>query len=265
MKAKFAAAIIAASFAIFGTTFALLPSTSASIGNDTTTSNTTTMSSMNMTALGNMSDTMTSGSMGDGIMEHLSWYKESGKMFGIISSIQNNEDGEPAWVLTGHWMMTNDTSGTNATEGPATNITDFHAGFYMTMFDGSAQHTHEISNFTQLEPSITEGNETTVVGTTTVTLAEGPVHDVDTEITISGGNIIAISVDSEQTDNHFGDTPIYGMVITPEIIQHAMSQMMNSTHSMTGDMMGRDYMMQNNNYNNSNDTNTYSMPEELEN
>lgn len=211
-----------------------------------------------MTTLGNMSDTMTSGAMGDSMMEHMSWYNESGKTFGIISSIQNNEEGEPAWVVAGHWMMTNDTSGTNATEeGPTTNITDFHAGFYMTMLDGSAQHTHEISNFTQLEPSTTEDNETTVVGTTTVTLAEGPVHDVDTEITISGGNIIAISVDSEQTDNHFGDTPIYGMIVTPEIIQHAMSQMMNSTHAMTGDMTGRDYMMQGNN------TTTSSMPEEL--
>jgi hypothetical protein len=198
---------------------------------------------------------MTPGAMGDSIMEHLQRYKESGKMFGIISSIQNNEEGEPAWVVAGHWMMTNDTSGTNATEGgPTTNITDFHAGFYMTMFDGSAQHTHEISNFTQLEPSVTEDNETTIVGTATVTLAEGPVHDVNTEITISGGNIIAITVDPEQTDNHFGNTPIYGMVVTPEIIQHAMSQMMNSTYGKTGDMMGRDHMMPS--YNN----NTSLMP-----
>ncbi len=199
-----------------------------------------------------MSDTMTSGEMGDNM--YMSWYNQTGKMFGIISSIQNNEDGEPAWVVAGHWMMTNDTSGTNATETSSTNITDFHAGFYMTMLDGSAQHTHEIYNFTQLEPGTTEGNETTVVGTTTVTLREGPVHDVDTEITISGGNIIAISIDQEQTDNHFGDTPIYGMVVTPEIIQHAMSQM-NHT-GMMGDMTGRDYgqMMQGN---------TTAMPEGL--
>jgi hypothetical protein len=196
--------------------------------------------------------------MEDGLMEHMKWYNESGKMFGIISSIQNNEEGEPAWVVAGHWMMTNDTSGTNATEeGSTTNITDFNAGFYMTRFDGSAQHTHKIFNFTQTEPSTTEGNETRVVGTTTVTLAEGPVHNVDTEITISGGNIIAISVDPEQTNNHFGNTPIYGMVITPEIIQHTLSEIMNSTHSMTGDMMGRDYMMHN-----SNNTTTYSMPDE---
>ncbi|MEW6604089.1 MAG: hypothetical protein AB1351_05305 [Thermoproteota archaeon] len=252
MKAKLAVAVIAASFAIFGTAFALLPTATASLYNGTPTSNTTTSSGTNMTTPGNMSDTMTSGTMGDSM--HMSWYNQTGKMFGIISSIQNNEDGEPAWVVAGHWMMTNDTSGTNATGGPSTNITDFYAGFYMTMLDGTAQHTHEISNFTQLEPSTTEGNETTITGTTTVTLREGPVHDVDTEITISGGNIIAISLDPEQTDNHFGDTPIYGMVVTPEIIQHVMSQMMNSTHAMMGDMTGRGHMMQGN---------TTAMPEEL--
>lgn len=178
---------------------------------------------------------------------HMSWYNQTGKMFGIMSSIQNNEEAEPSWVVAGHWMMTNDTSGTNATEGPTTNITDFYAGFYMTMLDGSAQHYHEIYNFTQLEASATEGNETTVTGTTTVTLREGPVHDVDTEITISGGNIIAISIDQEQTDNHFGDTPIYGMTITPEIVQQVMSKAMNHTRMM-GDTTGWDYgqMMQGN-------------------
>jgi hypothetical protein len=248
---------MAVSFAIFGTAFVLLPTATASLYNGTMSSNTTTSSSMssNMTTFGNMSDTMTSGAMGD---MHMSWYNQTGKMFGIVSSIQNNEDGEPAWVVAGHWMMTNDTSGTNATESPITNITDFHAGFYMTMLDGTAQHTHEISNFTQLEASTTEGNETTVTGTTTVTLREGPVHDVDTQITISGGNIIAISLDPEQTDNHFGDTPIYGMTVTPEIIRHTMSQMMNSTNGwMMGDMSGRGYghMMQGNM--------TAAMPEEL--
>ncbi|HXG06037.1 MAG TPA: hypothetical protein VNI77_01770 [Nitrososphaera sp.] len=260
MNAKFAAAAIATAFAILGIPLALTPSASASIQNTATASNATTTS--NMIMLGNMSDPMTWETMGDTAREHMQWYNKSGKMFGIISSIQNSEEGEPAWVLAGHWMITNDTSGINATEGgPATNITDFHAGFYMTMFDGSAQHPHEIYNFTQLERSTTEGNETTVVGTATVTLAEGPVHDVDTEITISGGNIIGISVDPEQTDNHFGNTPIYGMVITPEIIEHSMSQMMNATHGMTGDMMGRDYMTQANNTG----ITTPAMSEELEN
>jgi hypothetical protein len=243
MKAKLAAAVIAALFAVFGTVFALAtPAMANQHLGGAMSSNTTTSSYMHSNVTGG-NDTMTSGFMGDRM--HMSW-NDTGKMFGIISSIQNNEDGEPAWVVAGHWMMANDTAASNDTEA-ATNITDFHAGFYMTMLDGSAQHSHEIYNFTQEGDGTTQGNETTVTGTATVTLREGPVHDVPTDITISQGNIIAISVDQEATDGHFGDTPIYGMTITPEIISHVMSQMggmghMNTTtaSTMMGNMTGKD-------------------------
>ena len=53
-------------------------------------------------AMGNGSDTMTSGFMGDMPM---TWHDDSGKMFGLISSIQNGEGGEPAWITTGHWIL----------------------------------------------------------------------------------------------------------------------------------------------------------------
>src|SRR5688572_5298236 len=81
---------------------------------------------------GNSSDTMSSGVMGD----HMSmmWGNDSSKMFGAMSSIQNDEDGEPAWIVTGHWTMSNDTGVSNAT---GTNVTDFYAGFQMIGLDGS--------------------------------------------------------------------------------------------------------------------------------
>jgi hypothetical protein len=165
---------------------------------------------------GNASDTMISG-MGDNMS--MMWFGDEGKMFGIISSLQNNETGEPGWMVTGHWMMTNET------EDGSTNITDFYAGFHMIMLDGTAGHTHEIYDFAQDSDSVTDstGNVTTITGTSTVTMREGPVEDVPTEITISNGKVIAISLDPEALDNHFGDTPIYGMVITPEILQHMMN------------------------------------------
>ena len=46
--------------------------------------------------------------------------------------------------------------------------------------------------------------------------------------------MIAISLDPEALENHFGDTPIYGMVITPEIMQHIMNATTAST--MMGNM-----------------------------
>jgi len=159
------------------------------------------------------------------------WPNEPGKMFGAISSLQN-EDDEPSWILTGHWMMSNETGGANTT---GTNVTDFYAAFQMIELDGSAGHSHEIYNFTQDGESTTEGNSTTVTGTSTVTMREGPVEDVGTEITISEGKVIAISLDEEPLDDHFGDTPIYGIVITPEIMQHMMNNTMTSS---MGDMDG---------------------------
>lgn len=158
--------------------------------------------------------TTSSGMMGDNMS--MMWFGDEGKMFGIISSLQNNETGEPGWMVTGHWMMT------NKTEDGSTNITDFYAGFHMIMLDGTAGHTHEIYDFAQDSDSVTD-NTTTITGTSTVTMREDPVEDVPTEITISNGKVIAISLDPEALDNHFGDTPIYGMVITPEILQHMMN------------------------------------------
>jgi hypothetical protein len=167
----------------------------------------------------------------------MSWFNDTA-MFGLISSLQNDENGEPAWMTTGHWMMTNGTEA-NATETTGTNITDFYSGFQMIMLDGTAGHTHEIYNFTQDGECTAVGNATTVAGTSTVTMREGPVEDVGTEITISEGKVIAISLDPEALENHFGDTPIYGMVITPEIMQHIMNQTtMTSSLGNTTGMMG---------------------------
>ncbi|AFU57424.1 hypothetical protein Ngar_c04800 [Candidatus Nitrososphaera gargensis Ga9.2] len=204
MKTKLAIAAIAALLALFGGIFALATPALANLYSDTMTS-----SSDMATDDGDNDDsnTMTSRLMDHSIM---SWF-DKGKKFGIVSSIQN-EDGEPAWVVVGHWMMTNETG----------NI-DFYAGFYMTRLDGSAQHTHEIYNFRQAGESSTEGNVTMVRGTSTVTLREGPAEDVETTITLSQGNVIAISLDREAVEDHFGDTPIYGMTITPEIIHHIMN------------------------------------------
>lgn len=213
------AAAIAASLALFGGIFALAGPALA-YPPDTG-------------AAGNATDTMTSGLMGGDMMK---WHNDTGMMFGMISSIQNDESGEPAWLVTGHWMMTNDTGASNETG--STNVTDLHAGFHMVMLDGSAAHSHEVYNFTQEGDSVTSGNVTTITGTATVTMREGPVEDVATEITISQGSVVAISFDPAQIENHFGDTPIYGLVITPEMLRHVMDTMTAS--KMMGNMSGMD-------------------------
>jgi hypothetical protein len=46
--------------------------------------------------------------------------------------------------------------------------------------------------------------------------------------------VIAISPDPAAVENHFGDTPIYGIVVSPEMIE----QMMMRQGNMSGMMQG---------------------------
>ncbi|MCI0563617.1 MAG: hypothetical protein MN733_34525, partial [Nitrososphaera sp.] len=135
-------------------------------------------------------------------------------------------------VISGFWKMefaTNSTSSSGSTNG---DVSDFHAMIAMVMLNGSAMHSHEISNFTQSEdPTLNStGNSTTYVGSSIVTMREGPVSDVDTQIVVSQDRVVEIQLDPASLDNHFGDTPIYGLVITHEMISEFMEKTMIQEH-----------------------------------
>ena len=49
-------------------------------------------------------------------------------------------------------------------------------------------------------------------GTVSITMKEGPVHDVPMSATVKEGNVLSLWLDPSKTDNHFGNTPIYGTV-----------------------------------------------------
>ena len=191
----------------------------------------------------NGADTATPGmSMDMGGGDMMSMLREFGAnhKFGMISSIQNDEQGQPAWIVAGHWMMEmasqNDTT-TSSTSGSISNIAGFDAMLQMVRLNGSAMHTHDISNFTQTGDATFDSstNSTTITGTATITMREGPVQDVQTTIEIAEDKVIAISPDPAVLENHFGDTPIYGLVVSPEMIE----QMMMMRHdNMTGMMQG---------------------------
>jgi hypothetical protein len=190
----------------------------------------------------NTPDTATPGmsmDMGGGDMMTMMREMMANHKWGMISSIQNNEQGQPAWIVAGHWMMElasqNDTA-SSVTTGGISNIAGFNAMLHMVMLNGSAMHSHEISNFTQVGDATFNGdtNSTTITGTATITMREGPVQDVQTTIEIAQDKVIAISPDPAALENHFGDTPIYGVVVSPEMIE----QMMMSYGDMGG-MMNR--------------------------
>jgi hypothetical protein len=148
---------------------------------------------------------------------------------GTIASLQNDNDGKPAWVVSGLWRgsltnmtsaaMMSSSSATNATTASKTNLptATFNSVFNMVMLNGSALHKHQISNVTLTGMSMP--NEKTVVynGTATITMKEGPVNDVPMSIRTLNDNVISIWVDPAKTMNHFGNTPLYG-TITQEVL-----------------------------------------------
>ena len=121
--------------------------------------------------------------------------------YGPIASLNND------WVLAGGYMG----------YGNPSNLSDsgFHATFSMVLKNGTAYHMHQISNAT-IEDVRMDGNNTIMQGTATVTMKDGPISNVPTTWTINNNNTLAISMDPSKINDHFGDTPIYGIEQTPE-------------------------------------------------
>jgi hypothetical protein len=82
----------------------------------------------------------------------------------------------------------------------------------MVMTNGSALHDHEIYDFKLT--NITTLNDSTTIynGTATITMRQGPVTNVPISIKSLESNVISIWADPAMTNNHFGDTPIFGTI-----------------------------------------------------
>src|SRR5919198_2292078 len=119
--------------------------------------------------------------------------------FGTIASIQNGKDGKPEWIVSGIWGFKSLNS----------NSPTFNATFNMFMLNGSAAHNHTITDF-KISGNPTTGNTTAYNGTATVSLKKGPVTGVPISIKLMGDSAVSIWVDPSKTENHFGNTPIYG-------------------------------------------------------
>jgi hypothetical protein len=177
--------------------------------------------------------------------------------YGPIASINND------WILAGHWMGYFNPS----------NLTDsgFHSTFDMVMKNGSAPHMHQISNATISDVKM-DGNNQVIQGSVTITMKDGPVLNVPTTWTTSNNNTLAIELDPSMVNNHFGESPIYGLVLNPEKEMNIMNKMMEdskfmdqwiplmmqnmmSTLNMNGENMSAMPLMMND----SNSTNTMEM------
>jgi hypothetical protein len=146
------------------------------------------------------------------------WKDQKSWTFGLIASIQNNDTGKPSWILSGHWV----TNLINSTKDSfnQTNPAKFDAWINMVMLNGSAMHKHRISNFT-LSNEQTDGKTWTYQGKVTITMKDAPIANVPIEIKVMDNHhVIAISLDSAMTKNHFGNTPIYGTILSLKDMQH---------------------------------------------
>jgi hypothetical protein len=134
--------------------------------------------------------------------------------FGTISSIQNDENGIPAWVLFGHWKgnLASNQSLIQGQGNDALGGESFNAQFEMVRLNGSAGHTHTITNFVASNASQVN-NSTIFNGTATASMREGPVTDIPSSFTITGDKVISILLDPSKVSNHYGNSPIYGLVM----------------------------------------------------
>ena len=155
---------------------------------------------------------------------------------GTVSSIQNDENSNSTWVVSGVWKGSlimdkskediQNNNATNSTSAMTTLITtaklptaSFEAVFNMIMTNGSAVHKHSIYDFILTEMTMPDNKTSVFNGTATITMKNVPVQSVPISIKILSGNIISIWTDPTKLNNHFGDTPIFGTVMKDVIIK----------------------------------------------
>jgi hypothetical protein len=147
--------------------------------------------------------------------------------FGTIASLQNDENGNPTWIVSGLWKgslsmnnktqggegnQTSTTANATVTTGSLPNAT-FHSKFNMVMTNGSAMHDHKIYDFKLTDMSMPNNSTTVYNGTATITMRQGPVPGVPVSIKTMDNNAVSMWVDPTKVNNHFGNTPIFGTIV----------------------------------------------------
>jgi hypothetical protein len=139
--------------------------------------------------------------------------------FGIISSVQNDASGQPAWVVSGHWtsaLLGNNSVNASQLTGNSTVLiggSPFDTQIQMLRLNGTAGHTHTITNFVLANASQPDNMTKIFNGTSTASMMQGPVADIPTSIRIMGDKVISIWLDPTKIESHYGNTSIYGLVM----------------------------------------------------
>ena len=144
-------------------------------------------------------------------------------VFGPIAGLSEDESGTVDWIMVGNWRL-NIANDTDVQNNQSSDV--FNAAIEMIKPDGTARHTHTLTDFVVLNVSNPDNNSTLYNGTSTISLQAGPATDIPTSIQKSNDNVIIINIDPESVDNHFGKLPIYGIRSDPQFMHN--SSMKNS-------------------------------------
>jgi hypothetical protein len=144
----------------------------------------------------------------------------SGSKFGTIGSLQFGNSAEliqagnkypeikVPWILSGGWEFKNINSSSPT----------FNATLQMVMTNGTDPHSHIITDFKMTGSPIKKGIATTYNGTATMSVRPGYIFpnttltDVPISIKLMGPNAMSLWIDPTRTVDHFGRTPIYGVI-----------------------------------------------------
>ena len=126
-------------------------------------------------------------------------------LFGRTIGIVDDENAKPLWIIYGIWK----TNLSNQTQG-GDNSTIFDASFEMIKTDGTSKHTHTLTDFV-LTNVANQNNITLFNGTGTISMPEAPITEVPLSIQVMNNTLGIINIDSNKTDNHFGNDPLYGV------------------------------------------------------
>jgi len=171
--------------------------------NDTSSSNMTDMG--NMTSIDNMTSTSNETST-------------------------TAEETKPPYIVAGDWHL-------DVQDG---SVSDFAANLTMVHTDGTGRHMHEMNNFVSSNSSTmdTSGEGSSFIfGTVDVaTNGEAAWTAADALIIIEKNNVVTISLATEDTEDHFGGQPIYGIV--ESMTDEAGNEMIDTGTEASDDTMG---------------------------
>ncbi len=110
------------------------------------------------------------------------------------------------FILSGDWSMSVDQG----------KLTNFNANFYTGPVNGANNHTNQLINFRVNDNSpihLSSDNSLSISGILNVgTAGNNAWNNVNTTVVISNGRTISISLDDDDTQRHFMDQQIYGIV-----------------------------------------------------